>query len=358
MKIKHIYGLGCGLALAFNAGIVPADDNFAQTFVSGQSQQSNWAEKMFEKLDHDFGVVARGADAKYRLVLTNKYAQPVHIASVRTSCGCTAAKPSKDTLASLETAYVEITMDTKKFTLQKDSSVTVVIDQPLYAEVRIPVKAYIRTDVVLTPGGAEFGAITRGADAERKIAVAYAGRDNWTIKDVVSKSPNVVAKAVETGRGSGRVNYELQVTVKGNAPAGDMRELITLVTDDAGNPNIPVLVEARIENEYTVSPELVSFGTVAPGERKTVNVVVRGKKPFMIEKIESDKTAGTFEVRLPQDARPIHVLPLTVIAPKEQGPLADEFTLTISGVEEPVTFKVACKVAGSPVTPSTAANKK
>ena len=31
------------------------------------AQNSDWAEKMFEKTNHDFGVVARGADARYRL---------------------------------------------------------------------------------------------------------------------------------------------------------------------------------------------------------------------------------------------------------------------------------------------------
>jgi len=309
-----------------------------------QAQDMPWAAKMFEKLDHDFGVVARGADARYRLKITNKYLQPVHIASVTTSCGCTAAKPSKDLLASLETAYIEITMDTRKFTHQKDSSVTIVVDQPLYAEVRIPIKAYIRTDVVLSPGGAEFGAVTRGVDVERKIAVAYAGRGNWKIKDVVSKNPNVTAKVVETRRDAANVNYDLVVTVKGTAPLGELRDQLTLVTDDAGNPYVPVLVEGRVEAEYSVSPEIVSLGSLMPGERKSIRVVVRGKTPFAIEKIESEKTSGVFEVRLPKEARPIHVLPLTVIAPSEPGVLSEEFSVTIAGSSEPVMFKVYGKV--------------
>jgi hypothetical protein len=308
------------------------------------AQDTGWAAKMFEKLDHDFGVVARGADARYRLKITNKYLQPVHIASVTTSCGCTAAKPSKDTLASLEAAYVEITMDTRKFTHQKDSSVTIVIDQPLYAEVRIPIKAYIRTDVVLSPGGAEFGGVTRGADAERKIAIAYAGRGNWKVKEVISKNPNVTAKVVETRRDAANVNYDLVVTVKGSAPVGELRDQLTLVTDDAGNPYIPVLVEGRVEAEYSVNPEVVSLGSLAPGESKTVNVVVRGKKPFAIEKIESEKTVGAFEVRLPKETKALHVFPLTVIAPTEPGTLSEEFSVTITGSSQPVMFKVYGKV--------------
>jgi hypothetical protein len=323
------------------------------------AQSSDWAQKMFEKLDHDFGVVARGSDARYRLNLTNKYREPVHISSVSTTCGCTAAKPSKDTLVSHESAYIEITMDTKKFQHEKTSSVTVIIDRPLYAEVRIPIKAWIRTDVVLTPGGAVFDSVTLGADAERKIGVAYAGRGNWKIKDVVSKNPNVSVKVVETRRNSINVNYDLVVTLKGSAPKGELREQLTLVTDDTDNPYIPVIVEGRVEAEYSVNPDLVSFGNLNPGERKTVNIVVRNsmKKPFSIERIESETSSGVFEVRLPKEPRAVHVVPLTVIAPSEPGTLSEEFTVTIGGNHEPVTFKALGKI-GSSAGPTTAQKDK
>jgi len=311
-----------------------------------------WATDMFEKTNHDFGVVARGSDARYRLNFTNKYQQAVHVARVQTSCGCTAAKPSKDTLQSRETAYIEITMDTKKFTHEKDSSVTVVFDAPQHAEVRIPIKAYIRTDVVLTPGGVEFGGVVKGSDTERKVNISYAGRENWQIRNVVCKNPHLTAAVTETSRGGGRVTYDLLVTLKSTASIGDVRELIFLVTDDAGNPYVPVMVEGKVEAEYIINPDVVTFGTLAPGEKKTVNVVVRGRKPFAIEKIESEKTAGTFEVRLPMEPRPIHILPLTVIAPKEPGMLDEQFTITIAGTSEPVVFKALGKVSGA--APATA----
>ena len=331
MKIKTVHMLLVG-ALLLSGG----SRAFAQ----------EWAEKMFEKREHDFGVVAKGSDTRYRIKITNSYKQAVHIASVTTTCGCTAAKPSKDTLASLESAYIEIVMDTRKFEHQKDSSVTVVIDQPLHAEVRIPIHAYIRTDVVLTPGGAEFPPVTQGEDKEYKIDVAYAGRGDWKIKNVVSKNPNVAAKVVETRRNGANVNYNLLITVKGSAPLGDLRDQLTLVTDDAGSPNIPVLVSARIEPEFVINPDIVSFGNLKPGEKKTVNVVVRGKKQFAIEKIESEKSSGTYEVNLPKEPRPTHVVPLTVIAPMEPGAVDDLFTVTIAGRNEPVTFKARGKVVG------------
>ena len=49
---------------------------------------------------------------------------------------------------------------------------------------------------------------------------------------------------------------------------GELRDQVTLTTDDPANPSIPVLVEARVEPEYAISPELVSFGTFAPENAK------------------------------------------------------------------------------------------
>ena len=312
-----------------------------------QAQDAQWAEKMFSTLNHDFGTVAKGADTRYRVKITNKYEQQVHIRDVKTSCGCTSAKPSQDTLASLETAYIEIVMDTRKFSNQKDSAVTVVFDAPQYAEVRIPIRAYIRTDVVLTPGSIEFGSVPKGSRAERSLSITHSGRGNWAIKKVLSSNnPALNIKVIEAGRDAVQVRYDMTVDVKPDAPIGEIREQFTLVTDDPINPNIPVLIEASVEPEYVVTPGVLNFGILTPGQERTVNLVVKGQKPFSIQKIESEKTAGTFKVSLPQRPQKVHVLPLTVTAPDSAGTVEDLFTLTIDGTDQTIQFKAYGKVAG------------
>ena len=73
-----------------------------------------WAHKMFDKLEHDFGVVPSNADLKFRLKITNLYKETVHISNVSSSCGCTAGKPSKDTLGSEEVAWLDLSMDSRR----------------------------------------------------------------------------------------------------------------------------------------------------------------------------------------------------------------------------------------------------
>ena len=174
---------GLATSLALGSSIVQADDN--------------WAAKMFEKTSHDFGVVARGSDSSYRLKLKNIYKETVHIAEVRTTCGCSAGKPSQETLLSLEEAYVEITMDTRKFTRRKDSNVIVVIDQPSYQEVRIPITAYIRTDVVIDPDF--FRAMARELEAGRVETLDGFGK----------KSADKVRRAIEDNTDAAAIILEV-----------------------------------------------------------------------------------------------------------------------------------------------------
>ncbi|HUG93035.1 MAG TPA: DUF1573 domain-containing protein [Planctomycetaceae bacterium] len=307
-----------------------------------------WAEKMFDKLTHDFGVVARGAEVKHRIRIRNIYSQTVHISNVRTTCGCSAATPDQTTLAPGETASVEIEMDTRRFMRRKDSNLIVTFDQPRYAEVRIPVTTYIRSDVVLSPGSAGFGNVDAGSQAVKTLDIDYAGRSDWKLRDVKVDNAHLDARVVETRREAGRVSYQLTLTLKPTAPVGALAEQITLVTDDE-NPNIPVLVSARVEADITITPDAVSLGTVAPGQEKTFNVVVRGRKPFAIEKIECESADGAFKVRLPAVERPVHVLPMSFTPPTAPGKFTEEFTVTIAGRSEPLTFRAYGQILESRV---------
>lgn len=306
--------------------------------VTGTVHAQDWAEKMFERDKIDFGVVARGSDAVFRLKVSNSYVEECHIANVRTTCGCSAAKPSQTTLKSREEAFIEVTMNTRKFTHRKDSNVIVTFDKPFFAEVRIPVTAYIRTDVVLEPGAAAFGPVDVGVGARKTVKVSYAGRSDWLIKDVDVRNPMVSAKAVETSRNGGRITYDLVVELDPSMPVGAVREQIHLVTNDAKSPRVPFLVEARVEADITITPASVSLGRLNSGQRKSFSVVLRGRKPFEIESIEAGSGRGLFSVSLPKQSRIVHVLPLTVTPPDEAGDFEEDFTVKIAGRSEPVRF--------------------
>jgi len=198
-----------------------------------------WARKMFQTLEHDFGVVVRGAKAEFEFVLTNPYVEEVHIASVRSSCGCTTPRIKKEWLKTYESSAIVATFNTHLFIGSKGATLTVVFDKPYYAEVQLQVRGYIRSDVVFSPASVELGEVEPGSPVERKLDIHYAGRNDWQILEVRTPHPALKTQLVETARGGGQVRYQLTVRCEGQLPTGYYQDHLILVTNDPVSNQLP-----------------------------------------------------------------------------------------------------------------------
>ncbi|NNJ25809.1 DUF1573 domain-containing protein [Alienimonas chondri] len=309
------------------------------------TRDDSWAEALFSEKEHDFGVVARGALTQHPVKIQNTTNQTLHISSIGASCTCASGEVDTQTIAPGETATLTLEMNTRQFYGKKDSNVIVRFDAPRFAEVRIPVRMYCRKDVVLTPGEVNFGAVDKGAGAERTVRIAYAGYAGWQIRGVQGGGKLLNAKVEEVGRTSSGADYELRVKLSPDAPPGPIRERLVLVTSDANNPKVPVLVEGEVEDDITVRD--VDLGTLASGQEKRFNVVLRGKKPFKITAMACEGTAGdNFGMKLPDAERVVHVVPMTFTAPDKGGAYSETFTVDVEGRDEPVIFHAKGRVLG------------
>jgi hypothetical protein len=280
--------------------------------LAGPATAQEWARKMFETTSHDFGAVARGAKVEYRFKLNNIYEEDVHITGVRSSCGCTMPTIAKDSLKTYEEGAIVAAFNTHSFLGQRHATVTVTFDKPFYAEVQLSVSGYIRSDIVMTPGSAEFGNVDFGTKAEKKLSVTYAGRDDWKILEVKPNNAHVLAAVKEMSRGAGQVVYELTVDLKSDAPRGYFKDQVTLVTNDQNASLVPVDVEARVVAEVTISPTSLFLGVLKPGQKITKQLVVQGKKPFKISAVSCD--AEGFEFKPSDTSKTVHVIPVTFTA--------------------------------------------
>ncbi len=272
-------------------------------------QAQEWAKKLFESTSHDFGTVARGAKTIYRFKIRNPFEETAHIASVRSSCGCTSPKIINPTLKTFEEGEILVEFNTRAFTGQNGATVTVTIDQPYPAEVQLRVRGYVRSDVVFHPGSVRFGSVDEGTPAEKVISVNYAGRDDWKVLDIRSANPYLEVEIKEASRDSHRVAYKLVVRLKEDAPAGYFKSQLVLVTDDQRLTRVPLDVEGHVVSEITVSPQSVVLGDVRVGEEKTMKLVVRGKKPFKILSVECDDDCFTF--KKVDETKALHLVSVT-----------------------------------------------
>jgi hypothetical protein len=281
----------------------------------------DWAKALFSHTSHDFGVVARGAKVQHRFTLENIYEEDVHISSVQSSCNCTIPEYTKDTIKTYETADIIANVDTRTFLGRKEATIRVTLDKPFPAEVQLHVYCYIRSDVVVEPGEVQFGTVSQGTRARKKLTVSYAGRADWRIVDVQSSLPHLQAKVVEVSRAYGRVAYDLWIDLKEDAPPGYLKDTVVLVTNDR-NPDaarVPVAVEGLVVGTISAQPSPLPLGILQAGQTVTRNLVVQGKKPFRILSVTS--ADSRFQFAVPPEARPVQLLPVTFSAGDAPGPV-------------------------------------
>lgn len=285
---------------------------------SQSAPAQEWARKMFEVTSHDFGTVARGAKAEFSFVFENKYEEDIHIASVRSSCGCTDPRLTKDRLKTFEKGEIIAKYNTRTFLGAKSATITVVIDEPFYAEVQLTVSGFIRSDVVFNPGVVDFGSVTQGEPVTKQASIVYAGRSDWTIVDIQSAfHKHVAVKLSEPRRGSGRVEYDLTIQLKENTPPGFIQSELNVVTDDASLQSIPLPMEGRVVSALAVTPESLYLGKVQPGQKITKQLAVRGKEPFKIVSVEC--ADNCFEFKVSDEAKQLHFVPVTFTAGEKPG---------------------------------------
>jgi hypothetical protein len=276
---------------------------------------------MFSTTAHDFGTVARDSKQEFAFTFKNPYKETVHVAGVRSSCGCTIPSVTQDTVKTHETSAIVAVFNTRSFLGQRGGTVTVTIDKPFYAEVQLRVHGFIRSDVVLTPGVVDFGSVAAGAGAESTLDVAYAGRGDWQITDVRSANPFFEVELEEGLRNRGRIQYRMLVHLKPGAPAGHLQDQLTLVTNDDDGQLLPVSVVGLIVSPLTVSPASLSLGILQPGETVQKRLVVRGAKPFHIVGVTCADNGFQFSPA-DQQAKTLHFVTLEYTAGSERGDIA------------------------------------
>ncbi|MHB1038671.1 MAG: DUF1573 domain-containing protein [Pirellulales bacterium] len=278
-----------------------------------------WAEKMFTARSYDFGSIARGANAEFAFEMTNLYLEDVHIASVRTTCGCTTPRIEKDTLKAYEKGAVIAHINSDRFVGNQGATITVTIDKPQYAQVQLQVKVHIFSDVLLEPSSAVLGSVAQGNLAERMIRVRYTGRSDWHITEVRSGNPHLAGTVTETSRQGGPITYDLKVVLGKDAPVGNLSEHVWLITDDPQTKHIAVSVKGEVVGAISFSPSALFLGVVQPGQSVAKQIVVRGQKPFRITSIRGD--CECLKATTPKDQEPkaLYLVPITFTAGEKTG---------------------------------------
>jgi hypothetical protein len=319
--------------------------------IPAQDQPTGWAAKLFrdEKgqipSGYDFKTVAKGAMLLHRFPVTNPYAVPLSI-STKVSCGCVTATPNPQVLQPKETGYLDISMDTTRFSGQKTVNVEVNVMHPqFWSTTSLTIQAVCRGDVELAPAQAVFGAIPIGQAATRELVVRYRGNQpGWQILNVVeNKAAPFEVRHQEIARRGGQVEYRIWLSLKADAMAGSYKGDLNLTTNDPNNPIVSVPYDAAVQAPLTVSPDVVRLAAVKIGTPSEKRVLIRANQPFKILSVDGQGDGVTVQNR--PDAVSTHVVTVK-IEPTQSGPIQKTLTVhTDLGGGATATVKVEATAA-------------
>jgi hypothetical protein len=300
-------------------------------------QGLDWVASALPERAYDFGTVARGSQVRHAFPLVNRSDQEIRIVDWRTKCGCTNVRVGSKVIPPGTQTTIEATIDTSKFLGFKPSGLTLVFDRPAFVEVDLNLTCFIRGDIVMTPGQIDFGIVRRAEKMPpASLTFTYAGgRSDWEVTRMKTQTARIKAELHELTRAAdGQINYSLTATLQPGVPTGYFKDEITLITNDRSSPTIPISVVATIQGAVAVTPSIINFGGLRPGQTVSKTVLVRSSQPFSITKLSaSQDVLQTAENET--GARPVHQVKLTLKAPEQTGPHHAMVTIETDIKDEP-----------------------
>lgn len=267
----------------------------AITVSSISSVQADWTDSVFPIKSHDFGTVAVASKTEFAFPIYNTTGRDMHIQTVRASCGCTTPILSSNYIPAGAQGTLLARFNTPTFRGKKGATLTVVIDQPFYSEVRLKVDGYIRSDMVFHPGAVEMGSINQGEARTGTTKLFYAGRSDWQVVDMRANQSWLVPTFKQIERGASNATYELNVQVREDAPEGFFQDEVIIQTNDRSMPRVPLRISGTVVTSLNISPQSIAFGTVKPEQEIIQRLVITGRTPFAIESIQCEGWNVGFE---------------------------------------------------------------
>ena len=283
----------------------------AMGFTAALGQQFQTA---FKERSHDFGTVARSAKTEHRFYFENPYTTPIHVRSVRTSCGCTTPSILTETVEPGQSGCILAVFNTATHTGSRGATITVTFDKPSFSEVQLTVRGYIRSDVVFNPNEVGFGKLSEGTAKEVDVTLDYVGKSTWQVTHATSDLPYVKIAIQEQLRQGGKVRYGLKVTLDETAPAGPLQSEIALHTNDLNIKSLSLGLSANVEPSLSIQPNLFSLGSIGKQEEIKKLVRLKATESFRILGISSEDF-DVSSTKLPEESKDMHLLSL-VFAPK------------------------------------------
>ncbi|RLC24182.1 MAG: hypothetical protein DRH21_05900 [Deltaproteobacteria bacterium] len=208
---------------------------------------------------------------------------------VSTSCGCTAALLSKKEIFPRGSGEIQATFKTKRFEGDQETTITVYSNDPDDPEIELTIIGTIKRDVAVVPQGINWGDVEKGETVTSSVRLLQLSQNKLVLRriEVNEKYLNATTSRFREENSRG---INIDITLKSEAPVGELSEVITLHTNIKRRPRIDVPVWANILGRLQVQPKILSLRAISKGGKISQSITVSSSdgKKFHVLKANCD----------------------------------------------------------------------
>jgi len=289
------------------------------------------------ELKYDFGTIEPNQEVEHTFPIKNTGTGLLKIEGLRTSCGC----------VTLEAPALEITSQTAGTLIAKlnpqhyggpspDISAYIYTNDPNTNVTELKVMAKITPEFVLEPEMVDFGPVEKGKGSSQTLRVRQTWREPVKITSIDTSSNAIAAFYSETrapqesGSGSGKSSYEIEVRLKPDAPGGDVRAQVMVHTNIPRMATVPIPVRAFVKGELYAVPKRFFF-VARPSTKRLGSIDIYSDGPFLITEVTSG-VPGVMWQSVPAGMQRAHRITGSLETGAQPGERSGSVTVKLGGV--------------------------
>jgi hypothetical protein len=238
---------------------------------------------------YDFGAVYNGSIVKHTFRLKNAGTAPLTLNTVRTSCGCTAARPTKSKLLPGEESEIAVNFDTSADRGPATRTITVFTNDPAHQQLDFTMRGDVKLQVAANPSVVTFDRVKRGTAQSRQITLTDEMPDHtFKVGAITNSNPNITVTSEPLH--SAQPSALLTITLVKTAPAGPIADLLKVNTSRVP---VEIPVSGTVLGDINVNPPQVSFGIVPrhASALRFVRLTNSGDHPVKVTGISSNNVS-------------------------------------------------------------------
>ncbi len=227
----------------------------------------------FKNPDFNFGQIFKGQKVEHIYEFENRGKDILTIGKVKTSCGCTAALLTNNTVPPGKTGEIKATFNSGSRTGNVTKSISVISNDPERPSYKLTISGKIIEDVIIKPKNINFGSVYLGEKINKTISIKSQTMPDFKIKKIRPSKQFINASIVEEKNGE----YIINVVLKDNHKIGRFSGGIYLETNSPKQQKANIPFFGEIVGDITTYPKRIYYGTTTEGKELTQKLFVKIK---------------------------------------------------------------------------------